>query len=167
MSWLVLLLLPALVLGFWWWRRLMLGRLATAVSADNPLMLAAYDQARASLPEAAALLARGEEVALSNSVGEIEHVWGVVHEFGEQSLEVSVVTQLISGPTPEGPMSVSRQVVEDWQAFLSDGSGIRGGFSTQAQLAICRNLKLPIPRALDQQGPEFLDTFIHPKKQTI
>lgn len=141
---------------------------ATPVRADDPWFLAAMQRARDSYPAMQALLAEGEQVAvkfaLKNASGDIEHVWGGVGSADAEGVDVVVLTPMLEGGTPNGPLKVQRADVEDWQAFVADG-GIRGGFTTQAQLAVCQREKIPIPRALRDQSLRFLDPIEFPPSE--
>ncbi|MCK7593800.1 DUF2314 domain-containing protein [Pseudomarimonas salicorniae] len=164
MSGLIWLLLAVGVLLVLW--RVLLARSraarATPMQPDDPWLLAAISRARASYPDMLALLATGQELVvkfpLANSEGELEHVWGGVERADEQGVEVSIVTPLLVGETPQGPRRIARDEIEDWQAFLPDG-GIRGGFTTQAQLAVCRREGFSIPTRLQEQTARFLDSI--------
>ena len=133
---------------------------ATPIRFDDPWLLAAIARARASYADMLDLVRRGEEVAvkfpLTNADGEIEHVWGGVAAADEAGVEVSIMTPLLVGSTPEGPQHLKREEIEDWQSFLADG-GIRGGFTTQAQLAVCKREGFAIPQSLVDQQLRFLD----------
>ena len=133
---------------------------ATPMRFDDPWLMAAMARARESYGEMLALVGRGEEVAvkfpLTNAEGEVEHVWGGVAAADEDGVEVSIMTPLLVGDTPEGPRHIKRDEIEDWQCFLADG-GIRGGFTTQAQLAVCKREGFAIPQALIDQELRFLD----------
>ncbi len=161
MNWLLFagvgLLLAALwfVLGI-----LRMRRRATPIQQDDPWLHQAMQRARDSTDSMVQLLAQGEQVAikfpLTNTAGDIEHVWGGVQGIAGDALQVVIMTPLFVGPTPKGSVHVARSELEDWQVFLSDGR-IRGGYTTQAQLAVCRREGVPIPRALLQQEPHFFD----------
>lgn len=133
---------------------------ATPMRFDDPWLLAAMVRARESYADMLDLVRRGEEVAvkfpLSNADGEIEHVWGGIASADEAGVEVSIMTPLLVGSTPEGPQRLKREEIEDWQSFRADG-GIRGGFTTQAQLAVCKREGFSIPQALIDQELHFLD----------
>ena len=161
MKWLLFLGAVLLLAALWFvagvWR---MRKRATPIHQDDPWLHQAMQRARDSTDSMLQLLAQGQQVAikfpLANSAGEIEHVWGGVQGIEGDVLQVVIMTPLFVGPTPQGVVGVARNELEDWQTFLPDG-GIRGGYTTQAQLAVCRREGFSIPRALLQQEPHFLD----------
>ena len=160
--------LLALVTLFVAWRVLRaraLSNRVTPMREDEPWLLVAVQRARESFAEMQALVRGGKQVAvkfpLANGAGDIEHVWGGVSATDDEGAEVVILTPLLVGETPQGPQRVGRGQLEDWQAFLDDGT-IRGGFTTQAQLAVCRRENLRIPRALLDQDARFLDRIHFP-----
>ncbi len=164
----VLLSTLALLAVFVFWSFLLARSRAarvTPIRSDDPWLLSAVERARSSFPEMQQLLAAGEQVTvklpLTNQAGEVEHVWGGIDAADDEGVQVVILTPLLVGPTPDGPLRIPRAELEDWQVFLADGA-IRGGFTTQAQLAVCRREKLSIPRALRDQETRFLDPIEFP-----
>jgi hypothetical protein len=162
--WVLVGVLFLLVLWFVLGVRRMRAR-ATPIAQDDPWLQHAVQCARDNTSEMLRLVAEGMRVAakfpLRNGRGEVEHVWGAIQRTIGDGLEVIVMTPLFVGPTPEGPVHVELAELEDWQTFLPDGS-IRGGYTTQAQLAVCRREGFSIPKALLQQEPCFADRIEFP-----
>jgi uncharacterized protein YegJ (DUF2314 family) len=143
-----------------WLRSRRVALATTPISAEDPLMLEAFRKARASIDvlraHAGGAQQAGVKFPVRNAAQEIEHVWGELESVEEEHLVARVVTPLIEGPTPTEPMVVPLAELEDWQMFLDDGS-IRGGFTTQAQIAIARREGHPIPKNVLTQEGRFVD----------
>ena len=151
--------LAALVAWFLF-RSRVIGNGAVAIRNDDPLMLAATHKARNSLAILRSLWPTENELALKfplrNAAGEIEHVWCKPTEIGETAVLGVILTPLLRGPTPDGPQSFALDSIEDWQMFEPDGR-IRGGFTTQAQIAICERDRISIPAPLAAQKGRFVE----------
>jgi hypothetical protein len=167
MKWLLVVVALLLLAALWWVIGVlrMRGR-ATPIHQDDPWLHQAMQQARDSFDAMRQLQAQGGQVAikfpLTNTAGDVEHVWGALQGVDVDSLKVVIMTPLFVGPTPEGVVDVAHSALEDWQSFLPDGR-IRGGYTTQAQIAVCRREGFSIPRALLQQEPRFIDRIdFHP-----
>lgn len=166
MTWLWIVVALFAILVFWFVRGVLRTRArATPIAHDDPWLLQAAQAAHEHIVDMLSLSASGQQVAIKfpyrNGADEIEHVWGALQRVVENSFEVVIMTPLFVGPTPDAPVRVEAAQIEDWQVFMPDGS-IRGGFTTQAQLAVCRREGFSIPKALLQQEPRFADRIEFP-----
>ena len=94
---------------------------------------------------------------LLNKQGDREHVWGELESIGAESLTAKLATPLLrGGPTAGTTCTVARADLEDWQAELQDGR-IRGGFTTQAELALAKQSGRPIPAHIKAMEGRFVD----------
>jgi hypothetical protein len=57
---------------------------------------------------------------------------------------------------PETDVVIPLAEVEDWHVLLPDGR-IRGSFTTQAQIQVCRATGQPVPREIRGIEDRFLD----------
>jgi hypothetical protein len=150
----------ALLLGFWILRR---GRTrAAAIDPGSPEWEAAVARARATLPLLRELFPAHPaetliKVAVPTRGGAREHVWAQLTELGPDTLKATIVTPLLDPPPGAEPgLSLSVTELEDWHVLLPDGR-IRGSFTTQAQIRVCRATGQPIPRDLRGIEGRFVD----------
>ncbi len=114
---------------------------AAAIANDDPLMLAALEEAMRTWPQFVSLYEANPNSALvkyrlRNRAGEIENVWGeLLHLSGEEAT-VYLRTPPVGGSTvAERRMVIPRGEIVDWQVMLADES-LRGGFTQQATFRI-------------------------------
>ncbi|MGH7724525.1 MAG: hypothetical protein ACREOU_03780 [Candidatus Eiseniibacteriota bacterium] len=122
------------------------------VDVESPLWAGATAKARASVPLLRELVAAKAGLAvvkypLVNGKGETEHVWGELLELDETTFRATLETPLIGGGPAAGPAAGPQPLaaLEDWQVVLPDGT-IRGGYTTQAQIALARQAGHSVPR---------------------
>ena len=95
--------------------------------------------------------------AIANAAGETEHVWGELQVIDTTSFRATLETPLRGGaPNDRPPFTLPLSVLEDWQLQLPDGR-IRGGFSTQAEIALARRTGQPIPGHVAAMEGRFVD----------
>jgi hypothetical protein len=95
--------------------------------------------------------------AVLGSGGELEHVWGELRSIGSESFTATLETPMLYPPaslTP--PFSLPLSTLEDWQAFLPDGS-IRGGYTTQAEIGLYRQAGKKLPPHIAAMQGHFVD----------
>ncbi|MCE2791303.1 MAG: hypothetical protein ACK493_15115 [Planctomycetota bacterium] len=94
---------------------------------------------------------------LASQSGALEHVWGELQELGETDFRASLETPPLSGsPSSPPPFLLPLTALEDWLLVLPDGT-IRGGFTTQAELAMAKEQRIPLPAKLAAVNGCFLD----------
>ena len=156
----ILALALALVLGYWIRRRRQAR--VTAIDPGSPEWQAAVTRARATLPLLRELFPASPEqtlvkVAVATASGSREHVWAQVRELGPETLRATIVTPVLAPPPgAEEEVVVPLAELEDWHVLLPDGR-IRGSFTTQAQIRMCRATGQAIPRELRGVEGQFVD----------
>lgn len=148
---LVAILAVTIVLAYWVRQR----RRArvTAIDPTSAEWQAAVSRARATLPLLRELFPAHPEqtlvkLAVATASGSHEHVWAQLTELGPDRLTATIVTPLLDAPSgAEKNVVVPVGELEDWHVLLPDGR-IRGSFTTQAQIQVCRATGQPIPREL-------------------
>jgi hypothetical protein len=139
------------VLGYSLWRRQQAR--VTAIDPTSAEWQAAVARARATLPLLRELFPAHPEqtlvkLAVVTASGSREHVWAQLRELGPETLAATIVTPLLERPAGAEPGSVFPLAdLEDWHVLLPDGR-IRGSFTTQAQIQVCRATGQRIPREL-------------------
>jgi hypothetical protein len=148
---LVAIFIVTFVLGYW-----IRQRQRTRVTAIDPKSAewqAAVSRARATLPLLRELFPAHPEqtlvkVAVATASGSREHVWAQLRELGPETLTATIVTAVLDPPSgAEKGLVFSLAELEDWHVLLPDGR-IRGSFTTQAQIQVCRATGQRIPREL-------------------
>jgi hypothetical protein len=130
------------------------------VASDDPIMIEAIRRAWESLPVMLELHAQSREVYVKfkhrTGLGNVEHVWGRVERIEADMVVVNSVGR-VRKPGRELPPSLTFPLcyVDDWQVH-EEGGLVRGGFTTQAMIAICERDKRPVPR--NARRLQFIDT---------
>jgi uncharacterized protein YegJ (DUF2314 family) len=121
------------------------------IAPDDPIMIEAIRRAWETLPLMLDLHAQAREVYVKfkhrTGVGQVEHVWGRIDRIEADMVIASSISRVRS-PGQELPPTLTFPLcyVDDWQ--VHEGGGlVRGGFTTQAMIAICERDKHPVPRA--------------------
>ncbi|HET6777750.1 MAG TPA: hypothetical protein VFH26_02585 [Gemmatimonadales bacterium] len=148
---LVAILALSFALGYWIRQRQQAR--VTAIDPESAEWQATVTRARTTLPLLRELFPAHPaqtlvKVAIATASGSREHVWAQLSELGPETLKATIVTPLLHPP----PGAVKSRVfplaeLEDWHVLLPDGR-IRGSFTTQAQIQVCRASGQPIPREL-------------------
>jgi len=133
------------------------------VDTSDPLWLGAIAAARASQDQMRQLHEQhGSNLFVKYPLvarnGEVEHVWGALLESTPESLKVGLITPPVGGLQAEPPFVIASSVLEDWQVVLPDGK-VRGGFTTQAQIALTLRSGRPVPDHVRQLEGKFLDVL--------
>ena len=114
---------------------------AVPVANDDPLMIAALEQARQTWETFVRLYPDHRDASIvkfrfTTKSGEIENVWADLVDLGGTEATVYLRTPPIGGPAPSDPqLSVPVSDIVDWQIMLPD-STLRGGFTQQATFRI-------------------------------
>jgi hypothetical protein len=94
---------------------------------------------------------------LRNAKDEVEHVWGELKQISESSFTASLETPLVGGNLMNPPpYELPITALEDWQIHLPDGR-IRGGYTTQAQIALTRESGGTLPPHIALMEGRFVD----------
>ena len=133
------------------------------VDTNDPLWLKAIESARASQEEMRNLYSQhGSELfvkyPLTARNGETEHVWGPLLELMADSMKVGLATPPVGGLAAEPPLTIAAAVLEDWQLVLPDGA-VRGGFTTQAQIALTLKSGWAVPEHVKELQGKFVDVL--------
>ena len=130
---------------------------AAPIKNDDPLLLEALSEARASWPRFLNLYPsrQGNSILkfrLQAANGKIENVWGNVLELGAESAEVELVTPPIGGLSPgtASRMKVPFSDVVDWQVLMEDDT-LQGGFTQVATFHIIERDTGSLPAAYAAQ----------------
>jgi hypothetical protein len=137
-------------------------RASWRVGANHPLLLEARRKAQATLASLRELHAdnagrsqiRWAPVPGYTIAG---WIWSDLLELGAESCVVAVPS-LPGFAEAQAPTqhSVSLQDLIDWEVLLPDGS-VRGGFTTQAELRLAKQLGTSASEAMRHAGGKFLD----------
>ena len=139
----------------WWYFRYARPQFSPLNTApDEPLLLEAYQKARASLSEFRALFERYPKNAIiklkfvSNS-NQVEHLWAEVLEpAGEAEYRVRLVTPPVTHSGKLDRLHICKEVdIEDWQVTDDEGKH-HGAFSQRAMYAIARRDGVTLPKKL-------------------
>ena len=129
---------------------------ATAVAHDDPMMVAALDEARRTWSVFLRLYRDHPETTivkfrLRTMAGDIENVWGDLLQLDGDCAIVSLRTPPVGKTEIRDPrMTVPVSDVVDWQVMFPDGT-LRGGFTQQATFRIIERDRGRLPRKLAEQ----------------
>jgi hypothetical protein len=132
------------------------------IDIDSPMWAEAVAKAHASVPALRELFAAkvgpiGVKYPLATTSGETEHVWGELLGIDQTTFRATLETPMLAGsPATLGPYELPLSALEDWQVALPDGT-IRGGYTTQAEIALARRAGRPIPRHIAGLEGRFAD----------
>jgi uncharacterized protein YegJ (DUF2314 family) len=114
---------------------------AVSVANDDPLMIAALEQARQTWDTFVRLYPDHRDASIvkfrfTTKSGEVENVWAHLLDLGSAEATVYLRTPPVRGPAPNDPqLIVPVADIVDWQIMLPD-STLRGGFTQQATFRI-------------------------------
>jgi hypothetical protein len=129
---------------------------AVSIAADDPLMVAAVEQARQTWGTFRRLYGEHPETSivkfrLRTKSGDIENVWGDLIELRADEASVSLRTPPVGAADVRDPrMTISVADIIDWQVMFSDGT-LRGGFTQQATFRIIERDRGRLPRKYAEQ----------------
>ena len=129
---------------------------AFAIAHDDPLMLAALDEARRTWSAFLRLYRDYPQTTivkfrLRTTAGEIENVWGDLLAMDGDQVTVSLRTPPVGKTDVRDPrMTVPLSDVVDWQVMFPDGT-LRGGFTQQATFRIIERDRGRLSRKLSEQ----------------
>jgi hypothetical protein len=129
---------------------------ATAVAHDDPLMVAALDEARRTWSTFLRLYREHPETSivkfrLRTTSGEIENVWGDLLELDAERATVSLRTPPIGKTDVRDPrITVPLADIVDWQVMFPDGT-LRGGYTQQATFRIIERDRGRLPHKFAEQ----------------
>jgi uncharacterized protein YegJ (DUF2314 family) len=129
---------------------------AVGVANDDPLMLAALDEARRTRTAFLRLYREHPDTTLvkfrlRTIPGDIENVWGDLLALDGESATVSLRTPPVGKSDVHDPrMTVPVSDIVDWQVMLADGT-LRGGFTQQATFRIIERDRGRLPRKFAKQ----------------
>ena len=137
-------------------------RAGAYIDTSQPAWVEAVAKARAAVPTLRELFAQREtpvdvKYALQNSAGDTEHVWGELLELADDEFSADLRTPFIRGRLVSSPpFRLPLSALEDWQAELPDGR-IRGGFTTQLEIALARRAGRHVPDHIANMEKRFVD----------
>jgi hypothetical protein len=129
---------------------------AVSIAHDDPLMLAAVEQAKRTWNTFLGLYRQHPQTTivkfrLHTKSGEIENVWGDLIELRGDEAAVSLRTPPVGETDVHDPrMTIAVADVVDWQVMFPDGT-LRGGFTQQATFRIIERDRGRLPRRLAEQ----------------
>jgi uncharacterized protein YegJ (DUF2314 family) len=135
-----------------------------SISPDDPIMVEAVRRAWDSLPLMLELHAQSREVYVKfkhrTGGGNVEHVWGKVERIHADLVIANSISRIRAAERELPPrLTFPLCYVDDWQVH-EEGGVVRGGFTTQAMIAICERDKRPVPR--EARKLQFLDVCPRP-----
>jgi len=153
----------ALGLGLLWaWERARSQKhKVTPIDPNDPLWKSAIQHASDTIPLMRELFSQyGTEMQvkypLTTDSGQIEHVWGQLISLDASTMTVTLATQPINAVSARPPFGIPLADIEDWQ-FVSSNGQVRGGFTTQAQIAIAKKTGSSIPPHIAESESKFVD----------
>jgi len=129
---------------------------AVPIAYDDPLMLAAVDQARRTWSTFLDLYPQHPDTTivkfrLRTKSGDIENVWGDLLELRDDQATVSLRTPPVGETDVREPrMTIPVTDIVDWQIMFPDGT-LRGGFTQQATFRIIERDRGRLPRKFAEQ----------------
>jgi len=128
---------------------------------DEPLMLEAYERARATLPRLLTGFREAPDAtcvrfAFETDEQTIEHLWGAVTSMSESDLTVEVLTQPIEHGEALGELTIGHAEVEDWEVEFPTGD-LEGGFTTRAMCTYAEREGLDVPRYITKRVQLYRD----------
>jgi hypothetical protein len=114
---------------------------AMPVRDDDPLMLEAREQAKATLPRFFELFPDHRQDAMvkfgfTNASGTVENLWGDLVEVSDEEATVFVRTPPVECPPDfERRRTIRRDGIVDWQIEMPDGT-LRGGYTNRVMFKI-------------------------------
>src|SRR5918992_4033706 len=129
---------------------------AVPIAHDDPLMMAAMDQATRTWSTLLRLYEQHPQTTivkfrLRTRSGEIENVWGDLVELRGNEAAVSLRTPPVGDTDVRDPhMTIAVSDVVDWQVMFPDGT-LRGGFTQLATFRIIERDRGRLPRKLAEQ----------------
>src|SRR5687767_8567191 len=129
---------------------------AVAIAQDDPLMVAAMEQAKRTWSTLLHLYEQHPQTTivkfrLRTRAGEIENVWGDLVELRGDEAGVSLRTPPVGDADVRDPrMTIAIADIVDWQVMFPDGT-LRGGFTQQATFRIIERDRGRLPRKLAEQ----------------
>lgn len=135
---------------------------AMEIDNDDPLILSAYEQARATWPEFVAIYPEHREDSmvkfrLTTRSGDVENVWGDLLDVAGETAEVYLRTPPVGEvEIQDRRMSIPSSDIVDWQVEFRDGT-LRGGFSQRALFRIYEREEGHMPREFQDQLGRYRD----------
>ena len=129
---------------------------AVSIAHDDPLMLAAVEQARQTWGTFRRLYDEHPETSivkfrLRTKSGDIENVWGDLVELRGDEASVSLRTPPVGATDVRDPrMTIAVADIIDWQVMFPDDT-LRGGFTQQATFRIIERDRGRLPRKYAEQ----------------
>ena len=135
---------------------------AAGIGKDDPLMLAALEDAKRTWPQFLDLFREHPrdslvKYRLRTEAGEDEFVWGDLLELDGEKATVYLRTPPVGRVELDGPrMEIPADDIVDWQVMVPDGT-LRGGFTQQATFRIVEREQGGLPakfaKELDRYRP--------------
>lgn len=148
------------VIGWPTWVYAFLGRFRLVpepllIDENEPLLLAAYEDARTALPRLREAFATCPETTLvrfpfRTDADTLEHLWGELLELRAAELRVRVATQPIEHEAELTEHTFPLSDLEDWEVEFPDGT-LEGGWTTRAMVALAERESLPVPREIERR----------------
>lgn len=135
---------------------------AIQVAPDDPLMAAAREEAKRTLPFFLELFpdhrkTSGVKFRYVNDVGVDEFLWGELVSVDGDRARVHVKTHPVNPAATFDPdQQIALEDILDWQVEFPDGT-LRGGFSNRAMMRIVEQREGFLPRDLRRQLRRFRD----------
>jgi uncharacterized protein YegJ (DUF2314 family) len=132
------------------------------IAPDDPLMLNARTQARATVDELRTYFARfprtcSAKVPFLTDGGRTEHVWSQILALGSSALRVSLVNRPLThkGRIP-GEVEVQLDQIDDWEVTLPDGK-IGGGYTTRVMFIRAQEQWGKLPAEMAEHQTRYLE----------
>jgi hypothetical protein len=145
--------LAYLSIGASLWRTSRQRETVHAIDPEDPIILAAVERVRASLPELAERWTRRSgpvfvKFPFATDGGATEYLWGELLAIEGEDFRADIGTPPVThgGRLPEF-VSMPLAALRDWIEPMADGRA-RGGYFSRAEISYCRFHKQPVPEQM-------------------
>lgn len=136
------------------------------VNMDDPFMVAGISQAKSDLPRLLQGLSEGKLEAYVKFPyqfdGEVEHVWGVAHQYKDENIILSLASAPVGNVDEEafGRLTIPLSEIEDWMLVDANGN-TQGGYTILAMAQIYARDYGKLPKKHRNDLKRFVDFSWH------
>ncbi|EHK5111998.1 DUF2314 domain-containing protein [Vibrio parahaemolyticus] len=164
MTWLIIILF--IIVGIWLYSRFVSPSpqfLPLETEPNDPLLLAAMEKAKSTLPKFVELFKKYPDDAFvklyfKSNTGVVEHLGAHVESINGNELEVILVTPPV---THEGYLEKNYicafEDLEDWQVTDIEGN-IYGGYTQRAMFEIAKRQGIELPNELKRMESKYIES---------
>lgn len=135
---------------------------ACEVAIDDPTMQTAILQAKSEINRLIKGLDKGQDDAFikfsQEFGGELDHVWGLVHEYRDGDFIVSLVSEPVGGIDESQParLRIAKEDLIDWMLVDSHGT-TQGAYTMLATIKAYQRMYGKIPKRYTKEIEQFVD----------